>query len=103
MRPVAADAAEPWTFRLELSAPRDGIRTLSGSLVRGEERMGVREPDLVIARCKTLLASRVFSIPPLGTYVMHPGICPEYRNAGLHPVAQLVPQSPYIIEACDVD
>jgi hypothetical protein len=38
-------------------------------------------PDLVIARCKTLLHERVFSIPRLGTYVMHPGICPEYRNA----------------------
>jgi hypothetical protein len=40
-----------------------------------------RQPDLVIARCKTLLAERVFSIPRLGTLVMHPGICPEYRNA----------------------
>ena len=39
------------------------------------------EPDLVIARCKTLLHERLFSIPRLGTYVMHPGICPEYRNA----------------------
>jgi methionyl-tRNA formyltransferase len=38
-------------------------------------------PDLVIARCKTLLREGVFSIPPLGTFVMHPGICPEYRNA----------------------
>jgi hypothetical protein len=38
-------------------------------------------PDLVIARCKTLLHERLFSIPGLGTYVMHPGICPEYRNA----------------------
>jgi hypothetical protein len=38
-------------------------------------------PDLVIARCKTLLAERIFSLPRLGTYVMHPGICPEYRNA----------------------
>jgi hypothetical protein len=40
-----------------------------------------RQPDLVIARCKTLLAERIFTIPRLGTYVMHPGICPEYRNA----------------------
>jgi hypothetical protein len=40
-----------------------------------------RQPDLVIARCKTLLTERVFTIPCLGTYVMHPGICPEYRNA----------------------
>jgi len=40
-----------------------------------------RQPDLVIARCKTLLNERIFSIPSLGTFVMHPGICPEYRNA----------------------
>jgi methionyl-tRNA formyltransferase len=38
-------------------------------------------PDLVIALCKNMLAERVFSIPPLGTFVLHPGICPEYRNA----------------------
>jgi Formyl transferase len=43
----------------------------------------VREhrPDLVLARCKTLLKESVFSVPTLGTFVMHPGICPEYRNA----------------------
>jgi hypothetical protein len=38
-------------------------------------------PDMVIARCKTLLKERIFSIPTRGTFVMHPGICPEYRNA----------------------
>jgi hypothetical protein len=43
--------------------------------------IAAQTPDLVIARCKTLLAERVFTIPRLGTYVMHPGICPEYRNA----------------------
>src|SRR3954451_18453841 len=40
-----------------------------------------QQPDLVIARCKSLLNERIFSIPRLGTFVMHPGICPEYRNA----------------------
>src|SRR5688572_9739672 len=46
-------------------------------------RQFIREaaPDLVIARCKTLLKEEIFSIPRLGTFVMHPGICPEYRNA----------------------
>jgi folate-dependent phosphoribosylglycinamide formyltransferase PurN len=39
------------------------------------------KPDLVIARCKTLLRSEIFDIPPDGTIVLHPGICPEYRNA----------------------
>ena len=38
-------------------------------------------PDIVIARSKFLLKAQVFSIPRHGTYVMHPGICPEYRNA----------------------
>ena len=38
-------------------------------------------PDLVLARCKTLLKPSVFSIPTAGTFVLHPGICPQYRNA----------------------
>ena len=38
-------------------------------------------PDLMIARCKTLLKPEVFSIPRHGTFVLHPGMCPEYRNA----------------------
>ena len=38
-------------------------------------------PDIVLARCKTLLAKRIFTIPKHGTFVMHPGICPEYRNS----------------------
>ena len=38
-------------------------------------------PDLMIARCKFILKEEVFTIPKDGTLVMHPGICPEYRNA----------------------
>jgi len=38
-------------------------------------------PDIVIARCKVILKEDIFSIPVDGTFVMHPGICPEYRNA----------------------
>ena len=39
------------------------------------------KPDLMIARCKVILKEEIFSIPTCGTFVMHPGICPEYRNA----------------------
>jgi hypothetical protein len=46
-----------------------------------EAFMRERRPDLVIARCKTLVQERIMSIPRLGIYVLHPGICPEYRNA----------------------
>ena len=38
-------------------------------------------PDFMIARCKTILRNAVFTAPAQGTFVMHPGICPEYRNA----------------------
>ena len=38
-------------------------------------------PDIAIARCKFLLKERIFSIPADGTFVMHPGLCPEYRNS----------------------
>ena len=39
------------------------------------------QPDLMIARCKVILKPEIFQIPRLGTFVMHPGVCPEYRNA----------------------
>ena len=38
-------------------------------------------PDLVIARCKFILKPEVFELARFGTYALHPGICPEYRNA----------------------
>jgi len=38
-------------------------------------------PDLAIARCKVILKPSIFGIPTVGTFVLHPGICPEYRNA----------------------
>jgi len=38
-------------------------------------------PDLAIARCKIILKPAIFGIPRVGTFVLHPGICPEYRNA----------------------
>ena len=38
-------------------------------------------PDLAIARCKIILKQSIFGVPRVGTFVLHPGICPEYRNA----------------------
>ncbi|MBX3442521.1 MAG: formyl transferase [Planctomyces sp.] len=40
-----------------------------------------RQPDVVIASCKHLLKPKVFQIPRTGCFALHPGICPEYRNA----------------------
>lgn len=46
-----------------------------------EQFLREREPDIAIARIKLLLDKRIFSIPSTGTFAIHPGICPEYRNA----------------------
>jgi hypothetical protein len=55
--------------------------TESPNSPEAERFIGAAAPDVVIARCKVLLKERIFSIPSRGTFVMHPGICPEYRNA----------------------
>jgi folate-dependent phosphoribosylglycinamide formyltransferase PurN len=39
------------------------------------------QPDFIVARCKNILQEQVFQAASIGTFVMHPGICPEYRNA----------------------
>jgi hypothetical protein len=39
------------------------------------------EPAIVLARCKTLIDERVYSVPEYGTFVVHPGATPEYRNS----------------------
>jgi folate-dependent phosphoribosylglycinamide formyltransferase PurN len=39
------------------------------------------QPDLLLARCKQLLKKKLMTIPRVGCFVLHPGICPEYRNA----------------------
>lgn len=62
----------------------DAVPRLVASSPNSEEASAFieeRAPDLVLARCKTLIRENVFSIPPRGTFVMHPGICPEYRNS----------------------
>ena len=48
LRPVTADDGPPWVFKLELMDDREG-RRLAGYLARGEQRMDVREPQLVLA------------------------------------------------------
>ena len=46
-----------------------------------EQFLGRVRPDLSFAICKTILRSSVYSIATTGTWVFHPGVCPEYRNA----------------------
>lgn len=57
------------------------IEAASPNSAQVEQFLREVQPDIVIARCKSLLKQSIFSIPTRGTFVMHPGICPQYRNA----------------------
>jgi hypothetical protein len=46
-----------------------------------EEFLRELRPEIIVARCKSILAERIFGLASRGAFVMHPGICPEYRNA----------------------
>ncbi len=55
--------------------------THSPNSVEAENFIKEKNADIVIARCKVILNRRIFTLANIGTFVMHPGICPEYRNA----------------------
>lgn len=57
------------------------LQTPSPNSPEAEALLRELAPDLAVARCKTLLAQRIFTIPQRATLVLHPGICPPYRNA----------------------
>lgn len=59
----------------------DRLTTSSPNSVDAERFIKEHRPDITVALCKNILAERIFSIATLGTFVLHPGICPEYRNA----------------------
>jgi hypothetical protein len=48
---------------------------------QAEAFIRTRQPDIILARCKTLLSERVLALARVGAFVMHPGICPDYRNS----------------------
>jgi hypothetical protein len=67
-----------------LGPPPAGIPVLRTSNVNSlpvREFLKRAQPDVTLARCKTLLAPSIFEVPKHGTFVVHPGVCPEYRNA----------------------
>jgi hypothetical protein len=57
------------------------LATASPNSPESEAFIRERGPDAVIALCKQIIKPRVFRIPRFGTFVFHPGVCPEYRNA----------------------
>src|SRR5215469_18028099 len=62
----------------------DAVRLLEAPSPNSSETerfLGDIQPDIILARRKSILNKRIYSQARVGTFVMHPGICPEYRNA----------------------
>lgn len=71
-------------LRARYPADLNAVPRIVVSSPNGEDArafMAGLRPDVAIARCKVILKREVFELPRVGTFVMHPGICPEYRNA----------------------
>jgi hypothetical protein len=81
-RQFERDAVDRIRARFPATAPSPNLlRSSSVNAPEVIEFLQRSRPDFVVARCKTLLKPAVFEVPAAGTYVLHPGVCPEYRNA----------------------
>jgi hypothetical protein len=63
---------------------RDDVPTLTATSPNSAECvefLKAARPDVMIASCKHILKPRVFELARTGAFALHPGICPEYRNA----------------------
>lgn len=71
-------------LRRRYPASLDGVPRLvvtTPNAPEAQQFLATLAPDIAIARCKFILKKAIFGLPRVGTFVFHPGICPEYRNA----------------------
>jgi hypothetical protein len=83
-RDAAWKADQLQRLRARFAADLSAVPRIVVSSPNSEEARAFLEqlrPDIAVARCKMILKPAIFEIPRVGTFVMHPGICPEYRNA----------------------
>ena len=64
-----------------LSTSLPVLQTASPNSLETREFLARLAPDVIIARWNVILKPEIFGAARTGTFVMHPGICPEYRNA----------------------
>jgi folate-dependent phosphoribosylglycinamide formyltransferase PurN len=65
----------------EIPASTQVLVTATPNSAETQRLLETIHPDIIVARCKHLLNQRIFGQARIGTFVMHPGVCPEYRNA----------------------
>jgi hypothetical protein len=57
------------------------LRVTSANSRDAQDFITAAQPQIILALVKNMLAERIFGIATTGTFVLHPGICPEYRNS----------------------
>ena len=57
------------------------LRVASPNSPEAQAFIAAAQPGIIVALVKNMLAERIFGIATTGTFVLHPGICPEYRNS----------------------
>ena len=74
---------ERWSHRFPSSAAdtSERLHVKSPNSTEARDFIERLKPDIMIARCKFILKKEIFDKAQIGTFVMHPGHCPEYRNA----------------------
>lgn len=81
----ASEARQALLSRLQSAPPLASsvpmLHTSSPNTAAVAQFLREARPSVMIALVKHILKPEVFMVPEHGTFVLHPGICPEYRNA----------------------
>ena len=93
LTPLAWDEGPPWQFDLQVTSRQDGTTDVDGVLVRGDERMPVTEPDLLLPEGFLVARDALARLDHRGAFAW----LPELRRA--HPITFPAGTAPRIVEA----
>ena len=91
--PIAWDGRAPWRFDLQITSKEDGATEVDGMFVRGDERMPVTEPNLLLADGYLVARGTMARLDHRGAFAW----LPELRRA--HPIQFPPDTTPRIVEA----
>ncbi|MGB2715136.1 MAG: DEAD/DEAH box helicase [Vicinamibacterales bacterium] len=77
LTPLTWDEGPPWSFDLHVTSRQDGATDVDGILVRGDDRMPVTEPDLLLADGFLVARGRLARLDHGGAFAW----LPELRRA----------------------
>ena len=100
LTPLAWDEGAPWAFDLRIEAATDGTVMVDGALVRGDDRMDVTEPELLLPQGFLVARQALARLDHRGAFAW----LPELRR--MRPIHFPADSAPLVVEALarsDVD